>query len=176
MVPRTSPCSAPRSCGELATGRQSGNRIGLMLPLGPGRRLRENEVRRAARMWGHSAVAKHVDKVQVSRDQRLERAYEHQRFNRASPVAQSFTRPRQVDAPLMHVQSLGAEVHLGQVHQALGVGRAEELAHLDGARFAIFLALPAEPCPCEPPGSRRQWRLRRSCKTEADSAAWILLA
>ena len=63
------------------------------------------------------------------------------------PVAQSFTRPRQVDAPLMHVQSLGAEVHLGQVHQALGVSRAEELAHLDGTRFAVPLALPAKPCP-----------------------------
>ena len=33
----------------------------------------------------------------------LERAVEHQRFNRASPVAHGFARPWQVDAPLMHV-------------------------------------------------------------------------
>ena len=67
----------------------------------------------------------------------------------------------------MHVQSLGAEVHLGQVHQALGVGRAEELAHLDGTRFTVLLALPAKPCPCEPPGSRRQGARGRFERTHA---------
>ena len=31
------------------------------------------------------------------------------------------------------------------IHDPLGVGRAQELSHLDGSRLAIFLALPAEP-------------------------------
>ena len=142
-------------CGELTTGRQSGDGVGLMLPLSPGRRLGKMCAQSGAHL-GPLCVAKHVDKVQISRDQRLERAVEHQRFNRASPVTQGPAGPRQVDTPLVHVQGLGAEVHLGQVHEALGVGRAEELAHLDGTRFAVLLALPAKPCPCEPPGSRRQ--------------------
>ena len=60
----------------------------------------------------------------------------------------------------MHVQSLGAKVHLGQVDQALGVSRTKELTHLDWTRLAVFLALPAEPCPSEPPGSRRQCACR----------------
>ena len=96
-------------CGELTTGRQSGDGVGLMLPLSSGRRLGKMCAQSGANV-GPLSVAKHV---QISRDQRLERAVEYQRFNRASPVAQSFTRSRQVDTPLMHVQSLGAKVHLG---------------------------------------------------------------
>ena len=92
-----------------------------MLPLGPGRRFGKVSAQGGSNVRPLS-VAKHVDKVKVSRHQRLERAIEHQRLNRAPPVAQGFTRPWQVHAPLMHVQGLGAKVHLGQVHQALGVG------------------------------------------------------
>ena len=95
---------------------------------------------------GPLSIAKHVDKVQIGRHQRLNRAIEHQRFNRTAPVAQGFARPRQVDSPLMHAQSLSAKMHLRQIHQSLGVGRAKELTHLDWTRLAIFLALPAEPC------------------------------
>ena len=72
-------------CGELATGRQSGDGVGLMLPLGPGRRLGKVSAQSGTNV-GPLSVAKNVDKVQISRDQRLERAVEHQRFNRASPV------------------------------------------------------------------------------------------
>ena len=56
----------------------------------------------------------------------------------------------------MHVQGLGAKVHLRQIHQALGVGRAKELTHLDRTRLAVLLALPVEPCPSEPSGGRGQ--------------------
>ena len=92
-----------------------------MLPLGPGGSLGEVGAQGGADGRPLS-VAKHVDEVQVGRHQRLEFAIEHQGFDRASPVAQSFARSRQTDAPLMHVQSLGAQVHLGDVHEALGVG------------------------------------------------------
>ena len=107
--------------GELAAGGQSGDGVRLVLPLGPGGRLGKVSTQSGSDV-GPLSVAKHVDEVQVGRHQRLERAIEHQTFNRASPMAQGFARPWQVDAPLMHVQGLGAEVHLGQVHQALGVG------------------------------------------------------
>ena len=40
------------------------------------------------------------------------------------------------------------------VHELLGVGRSQELTHPDGSRFAMFLALPAEPRAREPAGSR----------------------
>ena len=137
--------------GEHATRGQSGDRVRLVLPFGPGGSLREVGAQGGADE-GSLGVAKHVDEVQIGRHQRLQRAIEHQGFNRASPVTQGFARPWQVDTPLVHVQSLGAQVHLSQVHKAFGVGRAEELAHLDGARFAILLTLPAEPRACEPPG------------------------
>ena len=107
--------------GELTARGQSRDGVGLMLPLGPGGRLGKVSTQGGSDV-GPLSVAKHVNEVQVGRHQRLERAVEHQRFNRASPVAQGFARPWQVDAPLMHMQGLGAEVHLGQVHQALGVG------------------------------------------------------
>ena len=89
MVPRTSHCSAPRSV-ELAAGGQSGDGVRLVLPLGPGKSL--------GKVGTLSVV-------------------EHQRFNHASPRTQGFARPWQVDTPLMHVQGLGAEVHLGQVRR-----------------------------------------------------------
>ena len=54
-----------------------------MLPLSPGRRLGKMSAQSSANV-GPLSVAKHVDKVQVSRDQRLERAVEHQRFHGAS--------------------------------------------------------------------------------------------
>ena len=56
----------------------------------------------------------------------------------------------------MHLQGLGAQMHLGNVDEALGIGGAQELAHLDGARLAVFLSLPAKPRTREPPGRRRQ--------------------
>ena len=105
---------------EHATRGQSGDRVRLVLPLGPGRGLREVGAQGGANVRPLS-VAKHVDEVQVSRHQRLWRAVEHQGFNRASPMTQGFARPWQVDTPLMHVQGLGAEVHLRQVNEALGV-------------------------------------------------------
>ena len=75
MVPSTSPCSAAIS-RELTARGQSGDRIGLMLPLSPGRRLREMSAQSGANV-GPLSVAKHVDEVQVSRHQRLNRAIEH---------------------------------------------------------------------------------------------------
>ena len=141
--------------GELTARGQSGDRVGLMLPLSPGRRLREMSAQSSANVRPLS-IAKHVDKIQVSRHQRLNRAIEHERFDRAAPMTQGFACPWQVDTPLMHVQGLGAKVHLRQIHQTLGVGRAKELTHLDGTRLAVLLALPAEPCPSEPSGGRGQ--------------------
>ena len=78
--------------GELTARGQSGDGVGLMLPLGPGGRLGKVSTQGGSDV-GPLSVAKHVDEVQVGRHQRLERAVEHQRFNRASPVAQGFARP-----------------------------------------------------------------------------------
>ena len=47
-------------------------------------------------------------------------------------------------------------MHLGNIEEALGIGGAQELAHLDGARLAILVSLPAKPRAREPPGRRRQ--------------------
>ena len=52
--------------GELTTRGQSGDRIGLMLPLSPGGRLGEVDAQGGADV-GPLGVAKHVDEVQVSR-------------------------------------------------------------------------------------------------------------
>ena len=60
-------------------------------------------------------------------------------------MTEALTGAGQADAPLMHAQDLGAEDDLMLVHNSLGVDRAQELAHLDVPRLAIFLALPAEP-------------------------------
>ena len=92
-----------------------------MLPLGPGRGLREVSAQSSAD-GGPLCVAKHVDEVQIGSHERLQRAVEHQRFNRASPIAQGLTGPRQVDAPLVHVQGLGAQMHLSDVDEALSIG------------------------------------------------------
>ena len=62
--------------GELAARGQSGNGVGLMLPLSPGRRLRKVSAQSGANVRPLS-VAKHVDKVQISRHQRFKRAIEH---------------------------------------------------------------------------------------------------
>ena len=59
--------------GELAARGQSGDGVGLMLPLSPGQRLRKVSAQSGANV-GPLSVAKHVDKVQVSRHQRFKRA------------------------------------------------------------------------------------------------------
>ena len=88
--------------GELTARGQSGDRVGLMLPLSPGRRLREMSAQSGANVRPLS-IAKHVDKIQIGRHQRLNRAIEHKRFNRTASMTQGFTRPRQINPPLMHV-------------------------------------------------------------------------
>ena len=50
------------------------------------------------------------------------------------------------------------------VHKPPGVGRAQELSHLDGPRLAIFLALPAEPRAREPACGRGE----PACRDPAD--------
>ena len=102
------------------------------------------------------SVAKHVDKTQVGRNELLERAVGRQRFNDAAPVAKSLAGARQADASLVHAQDLGAQDDLVLIDEPLGLGRPQELAHLDGSRLAIFLALPAEPRSCEPSRGRRE--------------------
>ena len=52
--------------GERATRGQSGDRVRLVLPLGPGRSLREVGAQGGADV-GPLGVARHVDEVQVSR-------------------------------------------------------------------------------------------------------------
>ena len=42
------------------------------------------------------------------------------------------------------MQRLGAEFDLVLVHERLGVGRVQQLAHLDWSRLAVLLPLPAE--------------------------------
>ena len=46
------------------------------------------------------------------------------------------------------------------VHEPPGVGRTQELTHLDGPRLVILLALPTEPRAREPPGGRRKCTCR----------------
>ena len=43
----------------------------------------------------------HVDKIQVGRNERFERANGRHGFNGAAPVAEALTGARQADAPLM---------------------------------------------------------------------------
>ena len=59
-------------------------------------------------------------------------------------------------SPLVHAQDLGAEDDLVLIHEPPGVHRPQELTHLDGSRLAVFLAMPAEPRPCEPSCGRRK--------------------
>ena len=60
----------------------------------------------------------------------------------------------------MRAQDLQTGDDLVLVHKPLGVGRSQELSHLDGPRLAIFLALPAEPRARKPPGGRGE----RACR------------
>ena len=70
------------------------------------------------------SVAEHVDEVQVSRHQWLQ---------------QSLASTRQADAPLVHVQRLGAKTDLVLVHELLGVGRATAARPiLMGRGLAVF--------------------------------------
>ena len=62
--------------GELTARGQSRDGVGLTLPLGPGRRFGKVSAQGGPNVRPLS-VAKHVDKVKVSRHQRLERAIEH---------------------------------------------------------------------------------------------------
>ena len=96
-------------------------------------------------------VAEHVDKIQVGHHQRCRRP-PWARWCHSSDRA--LTGARQADAPLVHTQGLGAEDDLMQVHEPLGVSRAQDLSHLDVTRLAIFLALPAEPRARKPPSGR----------------------
>ena len=51
------------------------------------------------------SVAKHVDKIKVGRDERLERAVRRQGFKSAAPVAKALAGARQADAPPVHAQT-----------------------------------------------------------------------
>ena len=108
---------------------------------------------------GPLGVAKHVDQVQIGRDKRLDRAVGRQGFNRASGRD-----PRQADSPLVHAQEIGAKGDLVLIDEPLGVGRPQELAHLDRSWLAILLALPAKPRASKPKGGRGVNR-RRSGRT-----------
>ena len=60
--------------------------------------------------------------------------------NGAAPVAETLTGLAgwQADAPLlMHAQDLGAKDDLVLTDEPLGVGRSQELAHLDGLPFFL---------------------------------------
>ena len=98
-------------------------------------------------MHGHSALTKHVDKIQIGRNKRLERAVGHQGLNGAVPVA--LAGARQADAPLVHAQDLGAEDDLVLIDKPLGSRRPQELYHLDRSQHAVLLAMAAEPRACQ---------------------------
>ena len=103
--------------GEGGASRDRGDGFRLMLPLSPRRGFRKvrAECLTDTRPLG---VAEHADKIQVGCHQRLERAVGHMA-------------PDGPGAPLPRAQDRGT----------LGVGRAQELSHLE---LAIFLALPAQ--------------------------------
>ena len=92
---------------------------------------------RPADAWPLS-VAKHVDKVQIGRDQRLKRAIGHQGFDGAAPVAEAPESDRQTDTPPVHAQGLGAEDDLLLVDKPFGIGRAQKLPHLMGRGLPFF--------------------------------------
>ena len=90
-------------------------------------------VRKAWRRHGHSALPKHVDQIKVGRDKRLGRAVGHQGFDGAPPVGGALASAKQTDAPLVHAQGLGAKGDLMLIDEPFGIGRPQELAHLDGS-------------------------------------------
>ena len=92
--------------GEGGSCGKGGDRVGLVLPLSPGCGFREVRAKGFADA-GPLGVAKHVDQVQIGRDERLDRAVGRQGFNGAAPVAED-PHTRQTDAPLMHAQDVGA--------------------------------------------------------------------
>ena len=124
---------------------------------------------------GPLGVAKQVNQVQNGRDKRLKRVVGRQGFSGTAPVAKALAGTRQADAPLMHAQDLGAKGDLVLIDEPLGVGRSQELTHLDGSRLATLLALPAKPRACEPSRGRRK-RAGRDPAELSESAAWSLLA
>ena len=115
-----------------------------------------------ANAWPLS-IAKHVDMIQIGRDQRHKRTAGHQGFDGAAPVTKAVAGARQADAPLMRTQDLGAEDDLMLIDKPFG---AQKLPHLDGSRFAVLLALPAEPRSCEPASGRG----KRASGNPADTA------
>ena len=118
--------------GEGSSRGEGGDRVGLVLPLSPGCGFRE--------VCAPLGVARHVDQIQVGRDMRLKRAVGRQGFNGAAPVAETLTGTWQPDAPLMHAQDLGAKGDLVLIDEPFGIGRPQELAHLDGSRHSSFAA------------------------------------
>ena len=86
--------------GERGSGGRR-DRVGLVLPLSPGRGLRE--VRAWSLTYARSlSVAKHVDEVQISRHKQLMGAVRKHGFGGAVPVAQSFAGAGWTDALLVH--------------------------------------------------------------------------
>ena len=70
-------------------------------------------------------------------------------------VPRQWQRPSQAPGRLMHAQDLGAKGDLVLIDESFGVGRSQELTHIDGSRLATLLALPAEP-PVSKPSCRRK--------------------
>ena len=102
-------------------------------------------MRRASRLRGHSASPN-----MLTRSRWAATSGSSQGFDGAAPEAETLTGTWQADAPLMHAQNLGAKDDLKLVDEPLGVGRSQELAHLDGSRLVVLLALPAKSCACKP--------------------------
>ena len=97
---------------------------------------------------GPLGVAKHVDQIQVGRNKRLKRAVGRQGLNGATPVAETLTSTWQAGAPLMHAQNLGAKGELVLIDEPFGIGRPQELAHLDGSS-ACHSSFAASKAACE---------------------------
>ena len=90
------------------------------------------------------SVPEHVDKVQVSRHWGNQGAACHRWFDGGplpppSPMTQGLASTRQADAPLVHVQRLGAELDQVLVHELFDVSQAQQFAHLDEPRPFFLL-------------------------------------
>ena len=100
--------SSPAADEHCSRG-ESRDRVRLMLPTrSPAEASRKCD-RRALRTHGTQALPKMFDRVQVSRHWGLQGAACHHSFHGAPPMTQSLASTRQADAPLVHVQRLGAE-------------------------------------------------------------------